>query len=296
MASASTSFFAKLVSAAGMSADQFGLEVARAADARAVLAARVRNYMFPPGAALKIPKISPFTSANAVTRATDTTPSDGDEGGTITYTNIDDTLVSMTKTFAYSAVMVPYTTQADLDPTRAQIFLNEIRTNMELAIAKKIDVALASLYSGLSQQVGTNGTDVSWANFVAAVELLEEANAPRPYYAVFHPKQYGKVFGIDEFVKSSVVADLGDSAPLRSGTNLRPLGVEILFSGNVQSSSGLHNLVFSSEAFGLARTMGMRVQEMEDIDTLSTKVATYQDFAVAEVHDTYAVDLLTQAT
>ena len=109
-------------------------------------------------------------------------------------------------------------------------------------------------------------------------------------------EQYSTIFGIDEFVKSSVVADLGAGAPLRTGANLRPLGVEVFFSANVQSSSGLHNLVFSGDAFGLAQIQALRVEEERDLKFASTRLLTYQDFAVAEVHDSYAVDYITVAT
>lgn len=76
------------------------------------------------------------------------------------------------------------------------------------------------------------GDAITWDNFLASVTLLENANAPKPYYWAVHSSLYGQLFKIPEFWEASKVGDSG-AAPGRSGTGLRPLGVEILVTSNV---------------------------------------------------------------
>lgn len=290
---ASAGVYSTLLTNAFMTAPEYNTQILMGADARATMKGLVQNYPAAQGDAFYIPKLSPFSAADTVTRG-----ASGTEGTDLssTFETISDTGINMTKTFAYSGIQVPWTAKANLTPQRAAATLGALRMRMEQAVAKRIDVTLLGLYSGLTQQVGSNASGIDWATFASAVELLEEANAPRPYYAVLHPKQYATVFGIDEFVKASTVADLGDGAPLRTGTNLNPLGVRIFFSSNVVDSSGLHNLVFSPAAFGFQPSDSLRVEEEVSAQKLSDFMVAYMDFAVAEQFDTYAVDLLTASS
>jgi hypothetical protein len=59
------------------------------------------------------------------------------------------------------------------------------------ATASTVVSLVANVTDGFSATVGTSGSDLSVANFLAAIQTLEVANVPGPYMAILHPQQMG---------------------------------------------------------------------------------------------------------
>jgi len=122
------------------------------------------------------------------------------------------------------------------------------------AIAEAIESDLFALYSGLSQSVGTSGTDVSAATVRAAVKKLNDAKVPlNNRYLVISPKDQIALLGDSNL--SAYFASAQADAVKRG--ELGPLyGLDTYMSQLVPVVSGTpnstKNLAFHKEAFILA--------------------------------------------
>ncbi len=122
------------------------------------------------------------------------------------------------------------------------------------AIAEAIEADLFALYSGLSQSVGTSGTDISAATVRAAVKKLNDAKVPLTNrYLVISPKDQIALLGDTDL--STYFASAQADAVKRG--ELGPLyGLDTYMSQLVPVVSGTpdstKNLAFHKEAFILA--------------------------------------------
>lgn len=161
------------------------------------------------------------------------------------------------------------------------------------ALAKQIDSDLLALYAGLSQSVGTDGTAISAANFLAAIQYLDLADAPETErYGVFNGGDKASFLDVDDFVRYDSMGIGGNLSPIVTGRFGELYGVQVFFSNNVTttgSPSGNHNLVFHKEAFALAMQRDIRVQAQYDIDALADKVVGDVLYGVKEFRDTFGV-------
>jgi hypothetical protein len=139
------------------------------------------------------------------------------------------------------------------------------------AIAKAIDADLLGLYSSLtSTDVGTYGVDVTDATIVAAIQTLDEADAPmEDRYFVIAPSQKAALMKLDKFVKADFLGQYDQPTVVRKGPNNRYLwgdvyGVPTYYTNQVPTTAGTptqtHNLLFHKEAFALALQLGPRTQ------------------------------------
>lgn len=161
------------------------------------------------------------------------------------------------------------------------------------ALAKQVDTDLLALYVALSQMVGTDGTAISTANFLLAIQHLDVADAPETErYGVFHSSDKTGFLAEDDFVRYDSTGIGGQLSPIIRGRFGEIFGVQIFFSTNVTttgSPSGNHNLVFHREAFALAMQRDIRVQAQYDIDALADKVVGDVLYGVREFRDEFGV-------
>lgn len=59
------------------------------------------------------------------------------------------------------------------------------------SVAHTLVSLVANITDGFSTTVGTSGSNLTVANFLAAIQGLEVANVPGPYMAILHPQQMG---------------------------------------------------------------------------------------------------------
>jgi hypothetical protein len=161
------------------------------------------------------------------------------------------------------------------------------------AIAKKIDSDILALYSGLSQNVGGSGADLTKAYALSAIEKLDVADIPmEDRHWIFYPSIKTDILNIDNFsIESS--QGLGGSNAINTGSVEKLLGIPIFWSTNVPitSTTFVHNMLIQKEAFALAMQMAPRTQRsyiheyLGDLYTVDTLygVAEYRDGAGVEV-------------
>jgi N4-gp56 family major capsid protein len=171
--------------------------------------------------------------------------------------------------------------------------LTEYSNKVGYALAKQVDTDLLGLYTALSQSVGTDGTDITAANFLTAIQYLDLADAPETDRSgVFTAGQKKGFLNVDQFVRYDATGIGGQQNPIIRGQFGELYGVRIYFSTNVTttgSPSGDHNLVFHKEAFALAMQKDIRIQSQYDIDALAEKVVGDVLYGVVEYRDAFGV-------
>lgn len=171
--------------------------------------------------------------------------------------------------------------------------LSEYSNKVGYALAKQVDTDLLGLYTNLGQSVGSDGANITQANFLAAIQYLDLADAPETDRSgVFTAGQKAKFLDIDEFVKYDAHGIGGQQNPIIRGQFGELYGIRVYFTTNVTttgSPAGDHNLMFHKEAFVLGMQRDIRIQSQYDIDALAEKVVGDILYGVLEYRDTFAV-------
>jgi hypothetical protein len=265
-----------------------------AASNRSVARNYVRQFAFPAGYALTIPKINVPT---AVSTGTDRHTSGGDdEGQAIATVTINTTGPSLVPTFAHATYQIPFTARNEVS-RNAGMWLGAMKAAAAQAIAVHQDAAILALYSGFSGTPVDATAALNWDAIVEARQALEDNNAPGPYTLFLHSKQYTAALGIAE-VKAALglgaSANFGASPIEHSGIWLPSLDLRIVFTGNVAQTGGEDkNLMISGEAIGLAFIDELRMEEEHSVRVASDFLMTYSDYGVGELHDGYGITLRT---
>lgn len=174
---------------------------------------------------------------------------------------------------------------ADLRGIQTQIIAN--------ALAKAVDTDLIALYSGLTQHVGTYGTDLTEDTILAAKLKLDLANVPDEGRSlVIRPEQENVLLKIDRFTS---VDKIGANESIKNWQIGRIHGFDIFKSTQVVKDgvgrTDSHNLAFHTGAFALAIQLEPRLNAVWSIDWLGWKVVWDMVYGVAEVRDDFAVEV-----
>lgn len=128
-------------------------------------------------------------------------------------------------------------------------------------------------FSTIVNEQGGGANNVAAADFLTAIGQLEAANAPGPYFAVFHPVSWAKVrAGLDDAsafanVGRQIVEGFGEGLTQLNGYVGSPYGVPTFISTNVNDVSddanSYANIMFSREAIGYAflKDLGVDVDD-----------------------------------
>jgi len=216
--------------------------------------------------------------------------------GAVSYTANTESSVDITPDVSYAAVKIER--KADV---RAILALAPMYTaELGKGLAQYEDIAIASLYAGLSQSMG-GASDFSEANYLLAIRYLVNGGKDRvvmgttPIWGVMHPVQWDHVLVVGNLNSAMVRGDAG-AGPAKTGSIGLAYGVTIDFSGNVQVSTTARNMFYTMDAFAIARKYTPKIDTNFDIDALATKIVASQDFGVAELNDNLAVEYKTNAT
>lgn len=276
-------------------------DVKRATEANLVMMPRV-NTMFSSdiktkGDTLHIPDLSNLTAGDK-SASTDVTFEAITEGKT-------DLLIDKHK---YAAFKVE-----DIVKVQSAYDLMSLYTEKAgFALAKAMDTSLLSLYSGLSQSVGSAGSAITDANLLTAIQYLDDADAPGSQRSlVIKPSQMKALLLIDKFVRADAVGYMAQMSPIVTGAlakgdvqTAKPkgyfgqiYGIDVYVSTNVVTSGSspvsTHNLLFHRDAFIAAVQADVRIQSDYNIRSLATEVVADVLYGVAEYRDTFAVRILT---
>jgi hypothetical protein len=240
----------------------------------------VRNYtIIGGGKSVEVPIYS-TVSASAVAEATD----------------LSNTAVNPSSVTITASEVGVMTTLTDLARNSAsRNVAGDIGRLFGEAIARKMDADLSGLFTGFSTEKGPGaGAELTIQDLFEAGTELRSANAPGPYYGVFHPKQ---IFNVKKaltntFAGSGNLPDLGNEA-LRSGYVGQIAGIQIFESSNVAVDGSDDSIggVFSMDALGLAMMQDLKIESQRDASLRADEIVATAVYGVGELHDSYGVKL-----
>ena len=238
----------------------------------------VRNYTIAGGGkSVEVP-IYANVSASAVNEATD----------------LSNTAVNPTSVTITASEVGIMTTLTDLARNSAsRNVAGDIGRLFGEAIARKIDADLSALFTGFStERAGGAGNELTVADVFEAVADLRTANAPAPYYGVFHPKQ---IFNVKKSLTNTFVGrdtELSNEA-MRTGFVGAIAGVQIFESSNISVDGSDDSIggVFSQDALALAMMQDLKIESQRDASLRADEIVATAVYGVGEIHDTYGVKL-----
>ena len=170
------------------------------------------------------------------------------------------------------------------------------------AIAQAVDTDVLGLYSSLtSTDVGTYGTDITDATLVAAIQTLDEVDAPiQDRYFVIAPSQKAAIMKLDKFVKADYLGEYDRPTPVKVGPNNRYLwgeiyGIPVYYTNQVPTTAAsptqTHNILFHKEAFALAMQQAPRTQASYWQKDLAWLVTVDVIYGVSALRTTFGVEI-----
>ena len=238
----------------------------------------VRNYTIAGGGkSVEVP-IYANVSAAAVNEATD-----------LSNTAINPT--SVTITASEVGIMTTLTDLARNSASRN--VAGDIGRLFGESIARKVDADLSALFTGFSTERGGGaGNELTVQDLFEASADLRTANAPAPYYGVFHPKQ---IFNVKKSLTNTFVGrdtELSNEA-MRSGFVGNIAGIQIFESSNVSVDGSDDSIggVFSQDALALAMMQDLKIESQRDASLRADELVATAVFGVSEIHDSYGVKL-----
>lgn len=170
---------------------------------------------------------------------------------------------------------------------------------MGRALAQDEDNQILTLASGVATTIASGLFAAGpKAQFLNAISDLEQANAPSPYYAVFHPKAWALLradlgdAATYANVGKQIVEGFGDGITNVAGYVGSPYGIPCFISTQVGTDGGEtthYNVMFSKEAFGYAYMKDIGVDVFDNVTGRKFDLIGWYCAAKAELVDLYAV-------
>lgn len=193
---------------------------------------------------------------------------------------------------------------------RSYVVQETYAKNAAYAVAKKLDTAIATLFSGFTQVVGTSTANVADSNIRAAIAYLDTANAPQEDRAFFfNPTVFWtQLQAIDKF-------SLAINSPVQDPVAKKPMaflyGIPVFITNQIQyvsGTTGRYNALAHKDAIhwatsplgasskgGKVGSKGVRVQSNYIPDFLATLTTADILYGVIENRDTSGVTILSPA-
>lgn len=167
------------------------------------------------------------------------------------------------------------------------------------ALADKWDADIAALLAGHANTSGTTGTTLTMATFLAAVGALDARDAPQPFVAVLHPRQFQQLQADINANGGNIWAGEGDSrlGTQQRGQAARFYNVDIFQTTNVPLVAGAPNsyqgAVFAREqAHAMVVARESRSEMERDVSARLTELAITARYGVGELVDAYGQTII----
>jgi hypothetical protein len=144
----------------------------------------------------------------------------------------------------------------------------------------------------------SGASNITAADFLAAIAQLEGQNAPGPYFAVFSPISWSKLradfddAGAFAAVGEKIVTGFGEGLTNLNGYVGSPYGIPCFISTQVNTTDGgdsIVNLMFSREAVGYAYSQDIGVDVDDNVGARAFDLMAWYAGDAAELVDLYAV-------
>lgn len=158
------------------------------------------------------------------------------------------------------------------------------------ALDTSIDDTLAALPDDFSTTVGTLTAPLGDDDIRAAIQALEDANAPSDgRYFAMSPKAKMSLLGVDRYASSDF--NRGGGANIIKGSFGEIYGLTCWQSTNIEGTNavGHDNGIFQRDAIALGMRMQPRTRKFDDIQNLSTQQSISAIWGVIETRDDHGV-------
>jgi N4-gp56 family major capsid protein len=256
------------------------------AQERSIMRNLVKNFAVPAnsGKVLQVPVYGNPT-ADSVNEADDLSPS------AITSSQVDITLGEIGVMTNVSDMAVNY--------APANVIADIGRLFGE-AIAKKIDQDLCALFDGFGTSVGTDSAALSAATIFNAVANLRANGVPATDLAcVVHPMvAYDLKANLTNTFANSNANEVANEA-LRTGYVGTLAGVPVYETSNISNTGTTGDYkggLFHRDALALALGADIKIETQRDASARATEMVGTAVYGVAEIHDTYGVEILADSS
>jgi Phage capsid protein len=278
VATGATEFVDKTIADGVFSPDIWSKQVLRATESNLLFAKSVNRGFESDATVGKTVKVASI--GNLAARAKT-------ENTAITYETVAETATTITlNIWSYSAVGIE-------DIVKVQSIIdtqNEYQQKLGYAIAKDIDTALATDVAGFSTTVGTLGTALSDANVLAAVQALDNADAPQnDRFFLMSPAEKVAKLALDRWSNALYIGN--GSMPAKSGMLGDMYGLNLGVTTNLVKPAGgqANNAIFHREAVALVMQRTPKTHIFYDIDVFTWKLAVEVIYGHAEMRDLFGV-------
>lgn len=167
------------------------------------------------------------------------------------------------------------------------------------AIAKKIDQDLLALFDGFTTAVGGADTAITPAILFTAASTLRALGLPvNETYCVLHPKvAYDLKSGLTNTF-AGLATDLSNEA-LRNGFIGQIAGIKIFETGNMENTGTTGDYkggIFHKDALAIAMMQDLKIETQRDASLRGTEIVATAVYGVAELHDTYGIEVLSDSS
>ena len=253
------------------------------AEEQSIMLGLVTNYNIAAqaGKTIQVPKYPAISAA------------DLSEGSDMSSTTVSTSSVTCTIGEVGAQVLL-----TDLARTGAGNPAVELGTVLGNAIAKKMDTDLIALFDGFSTSIGAASQEITVADIFKAAATLRNSNAPGSVAAVLHPFH---AFQLQANLTNTFANPNGGDAQneaMRTGFVGSLAGIDIYQSSNitVDGSGDAKGAVFVPEALAIAMKRDFEIEVQRDASLRADELNATAVYGVAELDDSYGVEMLFDAT
>ena len=167
------------------------------------------------------------------------------------------------------------------------------------ALAEDEDSQILALADTFATTVGASGDVLGTAHLLSGIAALEAANAPGPYFAVFHPTCWAGLrsavgdASVFASVGQKVVEGLGAGTTNLNGYVGAPYGVPCFISTQVDTTDATYqNLIFSQKAISYAYMQDIGVDVADNVPARAFDLMGWYAGHAAEQVDLYGCRIL----
>jgi hypothetical protein len=167
---------------------------------------------------------------------------------------------------------------------------NEYQQKLGYALARDVDTALATDVAGFSQVVGTLGTVASDANVLAAVQFLDNADAPQnDRFFLMSPAEKVAKLALDRWSNALYIGN--SNMPAKNGMLGDMYGLNLGITTNLVKPAGgqANNAIFHREAVALIMQRTPKTHIFYDIDVFTWKLAVEEIYGHQMMRPTFGV-------
>lgn len=205
-------------------------------------------------------------------------------GAALTFTDANVTESVATPSIAVSAALI----QEDVLLTSAVPAVKAYSPALAEAVLQKIETDILGLHASSTGTAGSSTSTFSEGDFLTSIGNLAtnagDKFAPGEWFGIYHVGQYKNALSFGNLVSASVRGET--NGPAKTGMLKLAYGGDLMFTGNVVSSTGRRNILFVKPWCWIARKDKPKVRQEWSASDLGIKVVASHMYGLAVLLNT----------